>query len=86
MGRAGHSAVGEADSPKHLMHEKRFGRWFGVEPQFWFNLPSAYDIRIAAEKVGREIARLPARARATRSDALGAAQGSTLAFSTELDA
>src|SRR5580704_8043343 len=40
----------------------RFGHWFGVEPQFWLNLQAAYEIRVAAEKAGREIARLPVRA------------------------
>ncbi len=40
----------------------RFGHWFGTEPQFWRNLQSAYEIRIAAQKAGREIARLPVRA------------------------
>jgi addiction module HigA family antidote len=35
----------------------RFGHWFGTEPQFWLNLQSAFDIRIAEEKTGREIAR-----------------------------
>jgi addiction module HigA family antidote len=40
----------------------RFGHWFGVEPQFWLNLQSAYEIRIAQKKAGREIARLPVRA------------------------
>lgn len=40
----------------------RFGHWFGAEPQFWLNLQSAYEIRIAEEKAGREIARLPVRA------------------------
>src|SRR5262245_24964394 len=39
----------------------RFGHWFGTEPQFWLNLQSAYEIRIAKEKAGREIARLPVR-------------------------
>ncbi|HLJ62844.1 MAG TPA: HigA family addiction module antitoxin [Stellaceae bacterium] len=39
----------------------RFGHWFGIEPQFWLNLQSAYDIRIAQEKVGQEIAHLPMR-------------------------
>ena len=39
----------------------RFGRWFGAEPQFWLNLQSAYEIRIAEEKAGRETARLPVR-------------------------
>ena len=46
----------------------RFGHWFGTEPQFWLNLQSAYEIRIAEEKAGREIARLPVRAGAARSD------------------
>lgn len=39
----------------------RFGHWFGTEPQFWLNLQSAYEIRIAEEKAGAEIARLPVR-------------------------
>ena len=39
----------------------RLGHWFGTDPQFWLNLQSAYDIRIAAEKAGREIAKLPMR-------------------------
>ena len=40
----------------------RFGHWFGTEPQFWLNLQSAYEIRIAEEKAGNEIARPPVRA------------------------
>jgi addiction module HigA family antidote len=40
----------------------RFGHWFGTEPQFWLNLQSAYEIRIAEKKAGREIALLPVRA------------------------
>jgi addiction module HigA family antidote len=39
----------------------RLGHWFGTEPQFWLNLQSAYEIRIAEEKAGREIASLPVR-------------------------
>jgi plasmid maintenance system antidote protein VapI len=39
----------------------RFGHWFDTEPQFWLNLQSAFDIRIAEEKTGHEIARLPVR-------------------------
>lgn len=39
----------------------RFGHWFGIDPQFWLNLQSAYDIRVAEEKMGRAIARLPVR-------------------------
>ena len=45
----------------------RFGHWFGTDPQFWLNLQSAYEIRLAEEKAGREIALLPVRAGAVRS-------------------
>jgi addiction module HigA family antidote len=39
----------------------RLGHWFGTSAQFWLNLQSAYDIRIAREAAGAEIARLPKR-------------------------
>jgi len=48
----------------------RFGHWFGTEPQFWLNLQSAYDIRLAAEKAGEEIARLPVRTDAPDASSL----------------
>jgi addiction module HigA family antidote len=50
----------------------RLGHWFGTSPQFWLNLQSAYDIRIAQAKAGREIARLPVRAGARDTRARGA--------------
>lgn len=50
-----------------------WGHWFGADPQFWLNLQSAYEIWIAAEKAGREIARLPVRTGVTRPGALGIA-------------
>jgi addiction module HigA family antidote len=37
----------------------RLGHWFGMSAQFWLNLQSSYDIRVAQEKAGEEIARLP---------------------------
>jgi addiction module HigA family antidote len=40
----------------------RLGHWFGTSAQFWLNLQSAYDIRVAQAEAGREIARLPRRA------------------------
>lgn len=40
----------------------RLGHWFGNSAQFWLNLQSAYDIRMAEQKAGKEIARLPVRA------------------------
>ena len=39
----------------------RLGHWFGTNPQFWLNLQSAYDIRVAQSEAGKEIARLPTR-------------------------
>ncbi len=44
----------------------RLGHWFGSSAQFWLNLQSAYDIRRAEEKAGKEIAKLPVRADAGR--------------------
>lgn len=39
----------------------RLGHWFKTSAQFWLNLQSAYDIRIAEQRAGEEIARLPTR-------------------------
>jgi addiction module HigA family antidote len=39
----------------------RLGHWFGSSPEFWLNLQTAYDLRIAAQAGGRRIARLPTR-------------------------
>jgi addiction module HigA family antidote len=44
----------------------RLGRWFGTSAQFWLNLQGAYDLRLAGETAGAEIARLPTRKRTTR--------------------
>lgn len=40
----------------------RLGHWFGNSPQFWLNLQTAYDIRLAEEVAGARISRLPTRA------------------------
>ena len=47
----------------------RLGHWFGNSAQFWLNLQSAFDIRVAQEKAGREIAGLPIRPEAAGADA-----------------
>src|SRR5712691_1370814 len=39
----------------------RLGHWFGTSAQFWLNLQTSYDVRIAAQARGPEIARLPTR-------------------------
>ena len=30
----------------------RFGHWSGIDPQFWLNRQSQYDLRVAEQKVG----------------------------------
>jgi len=37
----------------------RLGHYFGMSPQFWLNLQSLYDLRIAEQKVGRAVQSLP---------------------------
>lgn len=39
----------------------RLGHWFGTAPQFWLNLQTAYDLRIAEAEIGGKIRRLPRR-------------------------
>jgi len=39
----------------------RLGHWFGTGPQFWLNLQTAYEIRLAEKIAGDEVARLPRR-------------------------
>jgi len=39
----------------------RLGHWFGMSAQFWLNLQSAYDIKVAQSLVGGEIEKLPTR-------------------------
>lgn len=41
----------------------RLGHWLGTSPQFWLNLQSAYDVRIAEKLSGAEIRKLPTRAK-----------------------
>src|SRR5712692_8255035 len=37
----------------------RLGHFFGTSPQFWLNLQSLYDLRLAEQKVGKSIEALP---------------------------
>ena len=37
----------------------RLGHFFGMNPQFWLNLQSLYDLRTAEEKTGKSIKALP---------------------------
>jgi addiction module HigA family antidote len=37
----------------------RLGHFFGMSPEFWLHLQSLYELRLAEEKVGKAIRRLP---------------------------
>ena len=37
----------------------RFGHWFGVDPQFWLNLQTQFDLAAADRKVGAAIREMP---------------------------
>ena len=37
----------------------RFAHFFGTSAQFWLNLQSLYELRLAQEKAGKAIKRLP---------------------------
>ncbi|MCC6983967.1 MAG: HigA family addiction module antidote protein [Bauldia sp.] len=39
----------------------RLGLWFGVSPQFRLNLQTAYDLAMARQSAGDDIAKLPRR-------------------------
>lgn len=40
----------------------RLGHWFGMNPQFWLNLQSQFDLRVAEAEAGKEVRKLPTRA------------------------
>jgi antitoxin HigA-1 len=37
----------------------RLGHWFGMNPQFWMNLQSQYDLAVAFQHSSAEINKLP---------------------------
>ena len=37
----------------------RFGHWFGVDPQFWMNLQTQFDLAVAERKAGGAVRELP---------------------------
>src|SRR2546421_2092859 len=37
----------------------RLGHFFGTSPQFWLNLQSLYELRLAEERAGKTIRSLP---------------------------
>jgi addiction module HigA family antidote len=34
----------------------RLGRYFGIEPQFWLNLQTRYDLEVAEDRVADQVA------------------------------
>src|ERR1700751_381829 len=49
----------------------RLGHWFGTTPQFWMNLQQLYELRLAENEVGAEIAALPRRKGRSHSSKVG---------------
>ncbi|WP_428396066.1 HigA family addiction module antitoxin [Lichenicoccus sp.] len=47
----------------------RLGHWFRTSAEFWLNLQTAYDLRLAAQVAGAEIEALPLRPDIKRSRA-----------------
>ncbi|MCE2970437.1 MAG: HigA family addiction module antitoxin [Burkholderiales bacterium] len=45
----------------------RLAHWFGTSPQFWMNLQTLYDVRLAEEEASAEIKTLPTRSAHLRS-------------------
>jgi addiction module HigA family antidote len=39
----------------------RLGHWFKTSAEFWLNLQSAYELRLAKQEFGQEIGALPVR-------------------------
>ena len=39
----------------------RLGHWFKTSAEFWLNLQTAYDLRIASKEVGGIVAKLPTK-------------------------
>jgi antitoxin HigA-1 len=39
----------------------RLGHWFGNSAQFWLSLQNAYEIRLAEQRAGEEVQKLPVR-------------------------
>ena len=37
----------------------RLGHWFGTSPEFWLNLQTLYELRLARKEVGDRVNKLP---------------------------
>ncbi|HEY4856695.1 MAG TPA: HigA family addiction module antitoxin [Xanthobacteraceae bacterium] len=39
----------------------RLGHWFGTSPEFWLNLQTLYELRLARKALGNRVKKLPRR-------------------------
>ena len=39
----------------------RLGHWFGTSPEFWLNLQTLYELRLARKTLGNRVKKLPRR-------------------------
>src|SRR3954465_26255 len=37
----------------------RLGHWFGTSPEFWLNLQTIYELRLAKDEMGERVKKLP---------------------------
>ena len=42
----------------------RLGHWFQTSPSLWMNLQSNYELRLAEDRIGQEVEKLPVREKA----------------------
>ena len=49
----------------------RFGHWFGVDPQFWLNLQTQFDLVAADRQVGESVRSLPTATQGDDGSAAG---------------
>jgi addiction module HigA family antidote len=53
----------------------RLGHWFGTSPEFWLNLQTLYELRLARQQTGAHIAKLPKLANRAAAGRTAATQG-----------
>ena len=49
----------------------RFGHWFGMEPEFWLNLQSQFELALADQRVGALVRELPTAYQVKRDEVQG---------------
>ena len=52
-------AIVRADRNINADTALRLGRWLDTGPEFWMNLQVSYELRLAQQKIGKELERIP---------------------------